>query len=159
MGLLADIVGKTTVALCCVVVGHVLVPRFSWIASIVLILVLFRLWAHHDPDKVFIASIVAAVACGVFAVTLNGSVHVARNETKLKDAESTSEGLTPKQLRAHAGSDDLADPILGGSAFVQVIRPQIELKSETFHLCEGDNSTVELTFILRADPGEEQVSK
>ncbi len=67
-------------------------------------------------------------------------------------------GLNHHKMRHHEG-DLPDDPILGGSARVQVIRPQIELQTETFHLCQGDNETAELTFILRADPGEEQVRK
>lgn len=155
---LVDIAGKTTVALCCVIIGHVLVPSHSWIASLAFILVAFRLWAQSDPDKVFIASIVLAVLCGAFAVALHGSVlQVSKNKTRGNDPPRPMDVPSTKP-RSHE-PDLPEDPILGGSARVQVIRPQIELQTETFHLCEGDGATAELTFILRADPGEEQVLK
>jgi hypothetical protein len=151
-----EFLGKTIVALSCVICAHVLIPSHAWIASLIFVAVAFRWWSQGDPDKVFLVSIGAAVLAGVImlvSVSTSGGGLLALNET---GRSTTSSVARTSSHRAPIVPDLPEDPILGGSARVQVIRPQIELQSETFHLCDGDNKTAELTFILRADP-EEQV--
>ncbi len=168
---LPEAFGKAVVVACCVVASYAAAPSHWILLSVAAVLFALHQWSKNPDRTFFVCCAVAAVAVGVLVfrgvvVPPPGSGRgVNGGDREGPGAEAGGGGAVaggPGRRGPHRRAEQLQqqlqpvedDPILGGVATVLVIDPQIELVSEVLHVCSPEQE-VQLTFVLRADPGEE----
>ena len=148
----SDAAGKTACAVLIIIAIGIVLPSHLVLASAILIAAMLIRWDDH-PDGVFLACVLLVLAALLFVAGAHFVAHVppgGKPSVRLGSASRTSGHAPgppiPLGERHHFEAVE-PDDILGGSAEVLVLVPELEIETRTYHTCPGQ--AAELRFYLR----------